>query len=178
MDVFDSEPNRIRHLLLDNYQLVGHTPYAVIGVDFAEPIKYRIRTNTGSKAYLILYACSLTRGVYLELLRSMETDEFMRSLRGFVARRGRPRIIYSDNATTLKAAAKLIDLINKDEKVNDFLAKNSIEWKFNLSRASWWGGQYERLVGVFKSAFYRTVGNGTLSFDELSESRCQSTTVR
>ncbi len=147
----------------------GDTPYAVIGVDFAGPIKYRIKANTDSKAYLILYACSLTRGVYLELLRSMETDEFMRSLRGFVARRGRPRIIYSDNATTFKAAAKLIDLINKDEKVNDYLAKNSIDWKFNLSRAPWWGGQYERLVGVFKSAFYKTVGNGTLSFDELSE---------
>jgi hypothetical protein len=89
----------------------------------------------------------------------------MRSLIRFVARRGRPRIIYSDNGSTFKAAAKLINLINKDEKINNYLAKNSIEWKFNLSRAPWWGGQIER---VFKSAFHKTVGNGTLNFDELS----------
>lgn len=146
----------------------GETPYAVVGIDFAGPIKYRIKANTDGKAYLILYACSLTRGVYLELLHSLETDEFMRSLKRFVARRGRPRIIYSDNGSTFKAAAKLINLINKDEKINNYLAKNSIEWKFNLSRAPWWGGQFERLVGVFKSAFHKTVGNGTLNFDELS----------
>jgi hypothetical protein len=112
----------------------GYTPYADIGVDFAGPIKYRIKANTDSKAYLILYACSLTCGVYLELLHSMETGKFMRSLRGFVARQGRLRIIYLDNATTFKAAAKLIDLINKDEKVNDYLAKNSIDWKFSTTR--------------------------------------------
>ena len=146
----------------------GETPYAVVGIDFAGPIKYRIKANTDGKVYLILYACSLTRGVYLELLHSLETDEFMRSLIRFVARRGRPRIIYSDNGSTFKAAAKLINLINKDEKINNYLAKNSIEWKFNLSRAPWWGGQFKRLVGVFKSAFHKTVGNGTLNFDELS----------
>ena len=92
----------------------------------------------------------------------------MISLIRFVARRRRPRIIHSDNGSTFKAAAKLINLINKDEKINNYLAKNSIEWKFNLSRAPWWGGQFERLVGVFKSAFHKTVGNGTLNFDELS----------
>ena len=30
-------------------------------------------------------------------------------------------------------------------------------------------GQFERLIGVFKSAFYKAVGNGTLSWNELSE---------
>ena len=117
----------------------------MVGIDFAGPIKYRIKANTDGKAYLILYAC-LTRGVYLELLHSLETDEFMISLIRFVARRRRPIIIHSDNGSTFKAAAKLINLINKDEKINNYLAKNSIEWKFNLSRATWWGGQFERLV--------------------------------
>ena len=93
----------------------------------------------------------------------------MRCLKRFVARRGRPKVIYSDNGTTFKGAAELIKKINKDERFHNYLAKNSIEWKFNLSRAPWWGGQFERLIGVFKSAFYKTVGNGTLTFIELSE---------
>ena len=43
----------------------------------------------------------------------------------------------------------------------------TIEWKFNLSRAPWWGGQYERLIEFFKRAFHKSIGNGILSFKEL-----------
>ena len=32
-----------------------------------------------------------------------------------------------------------------------------------------WEGPFERLIGAFKSAFYKAVGNGTLSWNELSE---------
>ncbi len=33
----------------------------------------------------------------------------------------------------------------------------------------WWGGQYERLIGLFKRAFYKSIGNGTLTFEELKD---------
>ena len=48
-------------------------------------------------------------------------------------------------------------------------AHHEIKWRFKLSRAPWWGRQFERLIGIFKSAFYKVVGKGTLTFDELSE---------
>ena len=41
--------------------------------------------------------------------------------------------------------------------------------KFNLSRAPWWGGQYERLIGVVKQALYKTIGNGLLPWAELED---------
>ncbi|XP_046863157.1 uncharacterized protein LOC124456893 [Xenia sp. Carnegie-2017] len=77
----------------------GTTPYKVIGVDFAGPIKYKVKKNQG-KAYLVLVSCSLTRGVYLELLKSLETTSFLQSLKRLIARRGRPSLIYSDTAKT------------------------------------------------------------------------------
>ena len=40
---------------------------------------------------------------------------------------------------------------------------------FNLSRAPWWGGQFERLVGVVKTAMRKVIGKGILSWNELSE---------
>lgn len=47
------------------------------------------------KAYILLYACSLTRGLYLQLTSTMETEEFsLRSLKRLIARRGRPKKIY------------------------------------------------------------------------------------
>ena len=110
-----------------------------------------------------MYSCSLTRAVHLDLVKSLTTQEFILSLKRLIARRGRPEIIYSDKAATFKAAARWIQQVRKDEKLNDLLATLSIEWRFNLSRAPWWGGQFERLIGVFKNAFRKSVGNGTLT---------------
>ena len=70
---------------------------------------------------------------------------------------------------TFKAAAKWIQLVRQDEKLNSLLANMSIEWRFNLSRALWWGGQFERLIGLFKSSFYKSIGNGILTWSELEE---------
>ena len=57
----------------------------------------------------------------------------------------------------------------KDKKFHGELSKHSITGKFNLARAPWWGGQFERLIGIFKSALYKVVGKGLLTFEELSE---------
>ena len=88
----------------------GSRPFQIIGVD---SIRYTSRAKTESKAYLALYACSLTRAVHLDLLKSLETFEFIGSLKRFIARRGRPEIIYSDNGSTFKAADKWLKRFNK-----------------------------------------------------------------
>ena len=147
----------------------GTTPYQVLGVDFAGPIRHLLKSKKDAKAYLALYSCSLTRAVHLDLVKSLSAPEFIISFKKLIARRGRPEIIYSDNASTFKAAAKWIQQVREDEKLNDLLANLAIEWRFNLSRAPWWGGQFERLIGVFKNAFRKSVGNGTLSWTELEE---------
>ena len=147
----------------------GTTPFQVLGVDFAGPIRYSLKSKKEAKAYLALYACSLTRAVHLDLVKSLTAPEFIISLKRFIARRGRPELIYSDNAATFQAAAKWVKEVREDEKLNDLLANLSIEWRFNLSRAPWWGGQFERLIGVFKSAFRKSVGNSTLNWTELEE---------
>ena len=147
----------------------GTTPFQVVGVDFAGPIRYVTRNKAERKAYLLLYGCSLTRAVHLEVLKTMEASEFIASLKRFIARRGRPKLIYSDNARTFKAAAKWLRKAQQDEKFHAFLAENAVEWRFNLSRAPWWGGQYERLIGLFKRAFHKTIGNGRLTWEELEE---------
>ena len=114
----------------------GRAAFQVIGVDFAGPLKYRKGKKNKGKANIVLYACSLTRGIFLELLPNMETTEFITSLK---------RFIYSDNGKTFVGATNVLKTIMHDEKVHDYLAKHRIMWQFNLSRAPWWGGQFERL---------------------------------
>ena len=147
----------------------GRAAFQVIGVDFAGPLKYRKGKKNEGKAYIVLYACSLTRGIYLELLQNMETTEFITSLKRFVAHRGRPEKIYSDNGKTFVGAANLLKTIMNDEKVHDYLAKHRIMWQFNLSRAPWWGGQFERLIGLVKRALYKSIGGGLLTWAELQD---------
>ena len=160
----------------------GTVPFQVVGIDFTGAIRYQSKSRkpktdkpkskkqeAESKAYVALYACSLTRAVYLDLLKSLETQEFIQSLKRFIARRGRPEIIYSDNGSNLKGAEKWLEQVQSDERVHQVLIERSIVWKFNLTRAPWWGGQFERLIGLFKRAFYKAIGNGTLTWSELEE---------
>ena len=107
--------------------------------------------------------------MYLDLLPDQSTTEFLQSLKRFIARKGRPEKVFSDNGKTFIAAASWLKRVRNDEKLNDYLAKHGIKWKFNLSRASWWGGQFERLVGVMKQALYKTIGHGNLRWKELEE---------
>ena len=69
----------------------GRTAFQVIGVDFAGSLKYRKGKKNEGKAYIVLYACSLTREIYLEFLPIMETTEFITSLKRFIAHRGTTR---------------------------------------------------------------------------------------
>ena len=155
--------------LLPKERTEGSFPFQVVGVDYAGPIKYKATNKREGKAYIILYACSLTRALYLDLVKSMQTTEFLLSLKGMIARRGRPSTIYSDNGSTFIGAAAWLKQVKTDEKLNDFLARQQITWRFNLSRAPWWGGQFERMVGLVKVAMRKAVGNAYLTFEELKE---------
>ena len=84
------------------------------------------------------------------------------------SRRGRPEKI-SDNGKTFVSASKWLKRVQRDEKVNDWLAKQGIQWQYNLSRAPWWGGQFERLIGVMKQSMYKAIGNGHLRWRKLEE---------
>ena len=143
--------------------------FEVVGVDFAGPLKYRKSKKQERKAYLIVYAYSLSRALHLEVLTTMETTEFLGSLKRFITRRGRPKKIYSDNGGTVVAAAKWLRTVMKDECVSNFLVRGEIKWQFNLSRAPWWGGQFEKMIGLIKQSVYKTIGNGFLWLEELKE---------
>jgi len=97
----------------------GNTPFNVIGVDFTGPVKYRYKRKEEKKAYVVLYSCSLTRGVFLELLPSLEATEFMKRS---IARRGRPSKVYLANGQMSVAAAKWLRKVQKDERFHSFLS--------------------------------------------------------
>ena len=147
----------------------GGTAFEVIGTDFAGPIRYKRTQRNEGKAYLAIFACSLSRAVHLELLRNMETETFISCLKCYIARCGRPRIIYLDNGGTFIKTARWISELRRDEKLRGLLEQHDISWKFNLSRAPSWGGQFERLIAIVKSAMFKVIGGAKLTWSELNE---------
>ena len=47
------------------------------------------------------------------------------------------------------------------------LENKGIEWRFNIARAPWWGGFFERMVKSVKRCLRKVIGNARLSFDEM-----------
>ena len=66
------------------------------------------------KAYIVLYTCSHTRAIFLDLLPDQSMDEFLRSLKRQIARRRRPQKI-SDNGRSFVAAGKWLKKISNDQ---------------------------------------------------------------
>ena len=126
-------------------------PFSFTGIDFAGPLYVKMDSGT-KKTWISLYTCCVTRAIHLDLVPDLSTPAFLRSFKRFVARRGFPRKIISDNGKTFKAAAKSIQ---------------EVKWLFNVPKAPWWGGIFERLVGCTKRCLRKIIGQAKFSYDEL-----------
>ena len=131
-------------------------PFVVTGMDHAGPLY--CSDAGGKKFYILLFTCGVVRAVHLELVSSLTTEETLLALRRFVARRGLPSVIYSDNARTFVAAAA---------RLWEHFGPLRPELKFFAPRSLWWGGWWERLIKSFKTALRRSVGSKSLTRTEL-----------
>lgn len=132
------------------------SPFSIVGIDHAGPLY--CTDAPGQKFYILLITCAVIRAVHLELVTSLGVTECVLALRKFIARRGIPKIIFSDNAKTFLATKKQF------QKLYGTLCP---VWKFIAPRAPWWGGWWERLVRSVKSALRKSLGLKTLTRNEL-----------
>ncbi|XP_070569878.1 uncharacterized protein [Ptychodera flava] len=154
---------------LPSYRTEFTEPFDVTGVDFAGPLMYKSEKYETRKAYIALFTCASTRAVHLKLCRDLSVNEFKRQLKEFVARRGTPSVMVSDNAKTFIATKRWLSTLQKDEDLFNYLTTHNIEWKFNMSRSPWWGGFFERLIGIMKRSLSKAIGRALLKFEELEE---------
>ena len=115
-------------------------PFEYTGIDYFGPLYVKeFPKATGEiverKVWVCLFTCD------------MSTEEFLLCLRRFVARRGIPRLIISDNAQQFKAARTVLTKAWRDVVTDE---RQDIQWKFIIEFAPWMGGFYERLVGLTK----------------------------
>ncbi|GFW67781.1 integrase catalytic domain-containing protein [Trichonephila clavipes] len=120
--------------------------FEVVGVDIAGPLYVK----GGQKSWIVLFTCATYRTVQLELTSSLSSDAFLLSLRRFIARRGRSRVIYSDNVKNFRGAQGELSGIDW-EKISKLTTIQRIIWKFNPPTAGW----RERLIHVLRNCSER-----------------------
>ena len=120
---------------LPTFRIESGRPFETTGVDFAGPLTYNL-TKKG-KCYILIFTCATSRAVHLELTKTQSAEEFKVKLNAFIARKSRPKLIVSDNGGAFKATALWIRKIRKSERLQDYLARQEIRWRFNLSKSPW-----------------------------------------
>ena len=153
---------------LPDFRVKEAPPFSRVGVDFAGPLYVKGRSGQMDKVYVALFSCCVTRAVHLELVEDLSAGAFRRCLRRFIARNGAPALIVSDNAKTFQATEKALNKLFNHPEIKADLEYERIEWKFNLERAPWWGGFFERMVASVKDCLRKALGHARLSFDEMS----------
>ncbi|XP_071044416.1 uncharacterized protein [Parasteatoda tepidariorum] len=155
-----------RVYMLPAYRVKEASVFEIIGLDVAGPLYLKER----QKVWILLITCAIYRAVHLELLTARSTDNFLLALRRFISRRGRPSKIYSDNGTNFVGFEKLLRNVDL-ERLKGEIAP--ITWKFIPPSAPWWGGFWERLVGLMKQILRKVLGRTSLSYEEMATVLCE-----
>ena len=106
--------------------------------------------------------------MHLDIVPDLSTETFIRCLKRFTARRGLPYKFISDNGKTFQAAAKATAALFNDKDVHEYLSSMNVEWSFNIKKASWWGGFFERMVKSATRCLRKMIGQSKFNMDELS----------
>ncbi|XP_053691446.1 uncharacterized protein LOC128739963 [Sabethes cyaneus] len=80
-------------------------PFTYVGVDLFGPYSIKVGRSV-AKRWVCLFTCLTIRAIHLEVVSSLSTDACKKAIRRFVARRGAPQEIYSDNGTNFVGAGR------------------------------------------------------------------------
>ncbi|XP_055527048.1 uncharacterized protein LOC129719682 [Wyeomyia smithii] len=126
-------------------------PFAVTGVDYAGP------------------------AVHIELVGDLSTAAFLTALRRFIARRGCPLHIHSDNGKNFEGARNELHVLYKQlhdknyvGEIAEVCANQGIQWHMTPPKAPHFGGLWEAAVKVAKKHLHRQLGNAMLSFEDMA----------
>ena len=78
------------------------------------------------KGYIVLFTCSTSRAIILDLVEDDTSKNFINSIKKFIARRGCEKKIASDNGKVFML-----------QENQSFCAEQGITRKFNLDGARW-----------------------------------------
>ena len=139
---------------------VGHQKMAALPEDRSQSIRTSIqlcsfgpldgrRGRITVKRYGMIFTCLLIGAIHIKAIHSLDTDSFIGAFRRFIARRGQPLLMRSDNrGNFVKANRELGEAVHdwNQDKIHGFLLARNIKWIFNTPAGSHHGGVWERCI--------------------------------
>jgi len=156
--------------------------FTITGVDFAGPIITLVNKGRGrktNKSYIALFICFSIKAIHLEATSELTTATFIAALRRFISRRGRPRILYSDNGTNFIGANRELKEVHQfvrakvEAGIGDVFVNENVEWKFIPPSSPHMEGLWEAGVKSCKYHLKRVMGNALFTFEELTTALSQ-----
>lgn len=156
---------------LPSFRTEQSRPFAYVGIDYAGPFEIKtsgLRNAPKTKGYIALFICLATKAIHLELVPDLSTAEFIMAFENFIARRGIPIIVYTDNGTNFIGGANEIDrmfsqMLKQNNGLTKMFAMKNIEFKTIPARASHMAGIWERAVGSVKYHLRRVLKDTKLN---------------
>ena len=146
---------------LPEFRVGANRAFETAGVDYLGPVylkdMYKKDDGTMRKAYIAITTCATTRMVHFEVAPDLTTAAYVRAQKRFIGRKGCPSMMVSDNGKCFKG-----------RELKRFNSANGIKWRFNLSRAPWWGGMFERMIRSTKRCLVKAIGLEKLTYEELT----------
>ncbi|KAK3106560.1 hypothetical protein FSP39_022546 [Pinctada imbricata] len=143
-------------------------PFTRVGMDYFGPFELK-RERSSVKRYGVIFTCLNSRALHLEVAFSLDTDSCIDAIRKFIARRGKPKFMRSDNGTNLIGAERemreSIQEWNTDH-IQGHMRQLGIEWAFNPPAASHFGGVWERLIRSVRKVLYSVLHEQTNRLDD------------
>ncbi len=139
--------------------------FEVSGIDLAGPLILK----DGCKVWVVIFTCAIYRAAHIELVDSINTEDFILALARFIFKCGRISIIYTDNGTNFRKTSKLFRKLNW-KRILEATNVHRIQWIFNPPASPWWGGFWERLVLTLKEYLRRILGQQKLNKVQLETS--------
>ncbi|XP_072380678.1 uncharacterized protein [Diabrotica undecimpunctata] len=151
-------------------------PFQHCGIDFAGPFLLNNKSGRGAKeikGYVCVFVCFCTKAVHLELITNLTTDCFLSCLKRFIARRGIPNDIYSDNGSTFVGAR--IELkqfgqfrLKNNTYIHNYAIDHNINWHFIPPYAPNFGGLWEAAVKSMKHHLKRVLLDKKLIYEDFN----------
>lgn len=158
---------------LPKERLHSQFPFLNTAVDYAGPILIANKKGRGCKlikSYICVFVCLAVRAVHLELVTDLSTETFLAALSRFVARRGKPVYIYSDNGTNFVGANNELSkfLKTKCNDISSKTAEQSITFKFSPAYSPHFNGLAESSVKSVKHHLNRVLSLAHLTYEEMN----------
>lgn len=146
-------------------------PFLHTGVDYCGPFELRASKGRGIKAYkayIAVLVCLTTKAIHVECVDGLTTDAFLAAFRRFVARRGLPSDVYSDNGTNFVGAANELDRQFKrmtrdiEENIAGKYIEDGIRWHFIPPGSPHFGGLWSLASNPSNTIFDASSANTNL----------------